>query len=78
VLVIYKETIIMDRMAQSADLLRNLRLVLEGRINGQVSRVLAMVEELNGTWVAVVVNESPSSLNTLHALVDFSVKVHLF
>lgn len=72
-LVLNKETIVLDRMTQSADLLGNLRLVLEGRINGQVSRVLAMVEELNGAWIAIVVNESPASLYSLHALVDFSV-----
>ena len=77
-LVLNKETIVLDRMTQSADLLGNLRLVLEGRINGQVSRILAMVEELNGSWIAIVVNKSPASLHSLHALVDFSIKVHLF
>jgi hypothetical protein len=37
---------------------------------------VAFFEELDGTWVAVVIHESPSSLNSLHPLVSLAIQVN--
>jgi hypothetical protein len=65
-------------MAKGFDLVSDLGPVLELRLNSEVCSITAVVEELNRAWVAVVVNEPPSSLYGLHSLVGFTVQVNFF
>ena len=68
-----EEAIILDRLAKGLDLVCNLSSMLEERVQGKVSLVTAIVEELDGTWVAIMINISPASFNSLHSLVGFTI-----
>ena len=77
-LMFNEEAIILDRLAKGLDLVCNLGSMLEERVQGKVSLVTAIVEELDGTWVAIMINVSPASFNSLHSLVSFPIKVDFF
>jgi hypothetical protein len=76
--MINEEAIVLDLVAECADLVRNLGLILKGAIESEISCVLAIVKELNGAWVAVVVDIPPASLHGFHALEYLPAKVNLF
>ncbi len=63
-------------MAEGLDLVTDLSSVFEFRVEGEVSFVGSEVVELDRAWVAVVVNIPPTSLNCLHSLVWFSIKIN--
>lgn len=75
-LMLYKEAVVLNGVAQSANLICDLGLVVERSVYGQVSVVLALIEELDGAWVAVVIDVPPASLDSLHTLEDLSMKVN--
>ena len=75
-LVLNEQAVILDRVAECLDLVADLSLVLELRVKGKVSSLGTEIIELDWAWVAVMVSVSPSSLNSLHSLVGFSVKIN--
>ena len=46
-------------------------------INCHGPLVLSMVKELNWAWVAIVIDEPPSSLNCFHSLEDLPIEIYL-
>jgi hypothetical protein len=51
--------------------------VLVGSVKSYVSLIATLIKELDGSWVAVVVNLSPITHDRLHALEDFTLEVNL-
>lgn len=78
VLMLNEQAVVLDRVAERLDLVSDLGLVLEGRVDGQVALVASVVKELDGPRVAVAVDVAPSPLHGLHPLVDLPVEVDLF
>ena len=75
--MINKETVVLNRVTEGADFIGDLGPVLESSIKSNISVMTALIEELDRSWVAVVIDPSPTALNCLHALEDLSVYVNL-
>ena len=76
-LVINKEAIVLDRIAKGSNFVRNFRLMRKCCVQSHISIEISFVKELDRSWIAVVVNPSPVSLNCLHALENLSLKIDL-
>jgi hypothetical protein len=77
-LMLDEKTVVLDGVAEGADLVSDLCLVAKGSVDGQVTIILSEVKELNWARVAVVVHIPPVTLNCLHSLEDLSVEVDFF
>jgi hypothetical protein len=76
-LVLYEETVVLDRVAKGFNLVGDLRLVLECRVDCQIALIISMIKELNRARVTIAVDITPSALDCFHSLVDLPVEVDL-
>ena len=65
-------------MTKSFDLVGDLSLVFVLRVKGKVSGLCTEIVKLNWAWVTIMVSVSPTSFNSLHSLIRFSIKINFF
>jgi hypothetical protein len=66
-----------DGVTESFDKVRNLSFVYVTGLDGVSNGVMAIIHVLDWSWVAIVINISPSSLSSLEFLVRCIIHVYL-
>jgi hypothetical protein len=68
--------IVLNGIAKVADLVSDFGLLNIHAFQSGCNVIFSLVLELNWAWVAIVINISPGSFNSLHALISLTVKVN--
>jgi hypothetical protein len=77
-LMIDKQAVILDWVAESPNFIWNFSLMLENCIKSYISLIKTFIKELDRAWITVMINPSPTTFYCFHALEYFSMKINFF